>query len=291
MRSPVPATSTGELSILLAEMLPIVALIVEEYVKRVPRHIRRDELISAGLLGLVQAFNTYEPDRGVKFSSYARLRIRGSLLDELRHRDWAPRGVRTKLRSLDSAVEALNSRFSRRPSADEVAEYMGLDVNQVRDLRRHRECAQLLSTDAPLPGNAGEDEMAALDGNVPTEFREPLRVLEQRELQAYLRDAVENLPHRHRCVVSGLFFENLSIPEIAESLGVTNSRVSQIRHEAVSLMRQALTSALNESDIPVVSVVGAAARRRASYCLAVAAASTFTGRIEGSSDLCFGIPS
>jgi len=259
---------------LVEDHLPLVHYAVAEIAQRVPRHVGRDVLVSAAMYGLAQAARAFDPARGVPFDRYANRRIKGALLDELRGNDWAARTVRSRARELNDATDRLAARGSGTPTAADVAREMGVDQEAVHRLRDDVHRATVLDLDALL-GEGGEDWIAShLDAD-------PVEVLVDRERAAYLTDAVAALPERLRAVVVGYFFEERPMQEIADELGVSESRISQLRAEALELLHQGITSQLDPSALPAEPRPdGRAARRRAAYYEAVATGSDFRTRVS-----------
>ena len=253
--------------------LPLVQYAVSDLAGRVPSHVGRDDLVSAGMLGLAQAAKAWDPERGVTFERYARARIQGALLDELRSRDWATRSVRANARRLRAATEELSA-GGETPTSKEIAHLMGVSSQEVDRLNEEIHRATVLHYDAlvtdiddsPLPS-------APADG--------PLDTLVQRELVGYLRDAVVTLPERLRKVVVEYFFEERPMQEIADELGVTESRVSQMRAEAIVLLRASITDATGEEEEAAPAApAGRAAKRVAAYLAEVASASDYKMRLS-----------
>jgi RNA polymerase sigma factor for flagellar operon FliA len=253
--------------------LPLVGYAVAEVANRVPRHVSRDDLMSAGMAGLAQAARGFDPARGITFPRYASTRIKGALLDELRSRDWASRSVRAKARQLSSTSEHLSAKLGRSPSTAEVADAMGVQVSAVTTIRDDVHRAVVLNFDAlPVSGNA-DDVLLARAGSIED------GLLDQ-ERCAYMVAAVANLPERLRRVVIGYFFEDLPMQTLADELGVTDSRISQMRAEALTLLRDGINSQLDPElvELPVSSPQ--VVRRRTAYFSAVAAHDTPLSRLN-----------
>ena len=249
---------------LITQHMPLVAHVVRETLMRVPAHVTRDDLTSAGLLALVQAARGFEPERGVPFTSYARTRVRGAILDELRSVDWASRSVRRRERDLGETRATLAHALGRVPTDAEVAASVGMPVEEIARHDDDVARAQVLS----LQGNDATELEQVLPSAGPT----PDQVVEHRERLAYMSEAVAELPDRLRVVIEQYFLAERPMAEIAEQLGVSESRVSQMRAEALALMRGALHRELEpELAPPPERVEGCAARRRESYYAAVAA--------------------
>jgi RNA polymerase sigma factor FliA len=259
--SAAPAQSADEL---ISQHLPLVAHVVRETMGRVPGHVNRDDLTSAGMMALVQAQRGYDASRGVPFASYATTRIKGAVLDELRSVDWASRSVRRRARNLDETRTQLATALGRIPTPAEVASTLGLTAEEVARNEDDIARAQVLS----IQGS----EDADLEHLMPTAGPTPEQVVEDRERLTYMVEAVAELPERLRTVIEQYFLAERPMAEIAAELGVTESRVSQIRAEALVLLRGAMDRALEpESVVETGKATGCVARRRESYYSAVAA--------------------
>ncbi len=259
---------------LVRENLPLVRRAVAELSAKMPRHAARDDLMSAGLLGLAQAARSYDDSRGVPFHRYAVTRIKGALLDELRAHDWASRPVRAKARQMDVARERLTATLGRSPTTAEVARTMGVDVATLDGLTSDLHRATVLNYDSMI--TSGDSETVLL-----VDEEHPECELLDRERNAYLVDAVRALPARLQTVVIGYFFENRSMQDIGAELGVSESRVSQLRAEALDLLRDGLNSQLDPAALaPPANPSGRVARRKNAYYEAIAAASTCRDRLD-----------
>ena len=250
--------------------------IVRETLTRLPAHVSRDELTSAGLVALAQAAKSYDDQRGVGFLAYASVRIRGAVLDELRGMDWASRSVRRRARQIDEVREQLAVKLGRVPTDAEVAETLDISTD---DLAAHRDDVSRASVMSLQGFDDGE-----VDDLLPARTLTPEAVIEHREQLAYLHDAVATLPERLHVVVEGYFFKERPMAEIAAELGVTESRVSQLRAEAVSLLRDAINTSLDpELVVPADRPNGCAARRREAYFAEVASRRTYSARLAPAS--------
>jgi RNA polymerase sigma factor FliA len=255
------AAGTPSADDLVVAHMPLVGYHVSEVLARVPATVSREDLVSAGHLALVLASRAYDAATGVPFSRYAALRIRGALIDELRSMDWASRGARHRARELGAASDRLTATLGRTPSRTELASELGTDVAAVDQARQDAE-RRVLSMDATVHPVADlvRDEAPGPEDNVL--MGERLR---------YLRAAVETLPDRLRLVIEGLFLQDRSVAELAEELGVTQSRISQLRTEGLGLMKDGLNASLDPELVPAATRPdGVAERRRRSYFAAVA---------------------
>lgn len=277
-------TTTSEPSTTLADKraeedlvrrhLPLVQYAVAEVLGRVPRHVSRSDLVSAGMVGLAQAALAYDGSRGVAFDRYASQRIRGALLDELRSLDWASRGVRSRARTVATAAEQLTACLGRTPTKVEVAERAGMAVDAVDELAEDVHRAVVLNYDSLLASAEGEAVL-------PSDHATPEATLLERERKAYLIDAVATLPERLRRVIVGYFFEELPMLVLAEELGVSESRISQMRAEALALMKDGMNSQLEPDLVVEPRHGGRVAKRKAAYHATMSSRSTYQSRLQG----------
>lgn len=240
---------------------------------RLPKYVQTDDLVSAGMAALAAAARAFDDTLGVPFERYAALRIHGALLDELRAADWAPRSLRAKVRKRDAVDDSLTAELGRRPTEAELAAALGLTVTDLRALATRLHASLVLRLDG-ITRDGDADTM------LPPTKQTPEAVLVARERLAYLRDAVDVLPARLRTVIRGCFFGDRSTAEMGVELGVNGSRVSQMRGEALELLRDGMNSQLDPGLLPKArKTVGATARRRAAYFARVAARSTYRQRL------------
>ncbi|MFI5892625.1 sigma-70 family RNA polymerase sigma factor [Actinoplanes sp. NPDC051513] len=257
---------------IVQEHMPLVGHLVREMLARVPQHVNRDDLMSAGYAALVHAARGFDAGRGVPFARFAAARVRGALLDELRGLDWASRSVRQRARRTDSARQELTAELGRTPTVQEVADKLGCSVEDIDHADDDVHRAVVFS----LQGFA----TAAADDMVTEPSAGPEEMLIRRERLGYLRHAVDALPDRLKAVVQGYFFDERAMARIAEDLGVTESRVSQLRAEALGLLRDGLNTHLDPSMASQhPSKEGCVARRRAAYYDQISARGTLRTRL------------
>ncbi|MGC9669218.1 sigma-70 family RNA polymerase sigma factor [Planosporangium sp. 12N6] len=266
---------------LVRSHLPLVGHLVREMLGRLPAHVSREDLVSAGMAALATAAKAYDPDRGTPFGSFATARIRGALLDELRGLDWASRSVRSRARRIDTAAQHLTATLGRTPTTAELAETLGVAVNDIKATDDDVQRAVVLSLQGFAAGTA--------EDLVPERAAGPEDLLLHRERIGYLHHAIDALPDRLRLVVTAYFFDERPMTEIAAELGVTESRVSQLRAEALVLLRDGLNTHLDpdlmaEPDRPG----GCVARRREAYYSAIATRGDLRARLELTTQL--GLP-
>ena len=265
-----PACSAA-VEALVRDNLALVGHIVRETMTRLPAHIGRDDLTSAGMAALVLSAQSYDEARGVPFARFAAIRIRGALVDELRSMDWASRSVRGRAREVDAARNQLSVTLGRSPRPQEVAEVLGVSISELGSIDADVHRASVLS----LQGFAPETGAAM----VPDVQRGPEQLLIDRERIGYLHDAIAELPERLRHVVQAYFFDQRQMADIAAELGVTESRISQLRAEALKLLRHGM--AVAEPDAPPApEPTGRSGAKVASYAAAVAARGSLASRLQ-----------
>ena len=268
-----------DLSKLIEQNLPLVKHIVFQVAVHFPRHVEREELARAGALGLVEAARRYDGARGVPFERFAAQRIRGAILDAVRAADWAPRSVRMLSRKLEAIEQRLATRLGRTPTLDEMAEALDMPRSELTKLQDRMFRSVVLALEHEV-GDSTEEDLTLVDVLVDHRSAEPSEELETRELHSYLRDAIGLLPERHRFVVVGYFLENRTSQELARFLGVTESRVSQLRSEALLMLKEGIEAQYAPSRPEPAQVTGRLARRKAQFAAAISEASPWTDRVE-----------
>lgn len=272
----------AEINELIEAHVPLVKHIVFQVAVHFPRHVEREELARAGALGLVEAAQRYSPDRGIPFQRFAARRVRGAMLDAVRAADWAPRSVRRLSRRFDAMEQQLASELGRAPRTAETAEALGMKPTEVAKLRSQLYRSVVLALEHDVDGENGED-LNLLDVLPDRANLGPDEQLEGRELYAYLQDAISLLPERHRLVIVGYFLEEKTSIDLARFLGVTESRVSQLRSDAIEMLRVGIQS--QYEDVPVEAETGRRAERRKAYANAIGDASDWRERLDEGADL------
>jgi RNA polymerase sigma factor FliA len=232
-----PEMLSGEEERLLLEHLPIVRFLARRIHERLPQHVDIEDLVSAGVVGLMDAFTKFDPEKKVQFRSYAQFRIRGAILDSLRTLDWSPRDLRRKGRAAEEAIRVLTARLGRSPGESEIAVEMGVNLEEYQSLLGDLKGLEIGTLHVEHNEDSGEEELAYIPGR-PEE--DPLFCCLRGELQEKLTGAVQRLPERERLVMTLYYFEELTMREIGLALGVVESRVSQIHASAVVHLRAAL---------------------------------------------------
>lgn len=268
------APSKVDVDDLCRQHLPLVHFEVRAISSRLPGHVYTDDLISAGMAALAMAARSFDASLGVPFGRYAVRRIRGALLDELRSADWATRSLRAKVRKRDAVHDELAAQLGRRPSDTETAAAMGVEVAELERLDADLHSSVVLRLDV-ITDTVGADSV------LPSTADTPEAALIARERQAYLRDAIEVLPERLQVVIRGCFFDDRPMRELADELGVTESRISQMRAEALKMLREGMNAQLDPAMIAEpANTGGAVARRKAAYYAQIATRSSYKDRLS-----------
>jgi RNA polymerase sigma factor for flagellar operon FliA len=269
----VTVLSAAEQEELIRRHMPLVGHLVRDMLTRIPNHIHRDDLTSAGLHALVTAARGWDPNRGIPFHRFASTRIRGAILDELRALDWATRSVRTKARATDTTRQNLTTALGRTPTPEELAQALGTTTTDLHRTDNDVQRATVLS----LQGFT----TASADDLVTEPTPGPEEMLLRREQIGYLHHAIAALPERLQTVVTEYFLNERPMADIAAELGVTESRISQLRAEALSLLKDGLNTQLDPDLAPSPdNPESIAARRRASYYATIAGNTTLHTRLS-----------
>ena len=222
---------------LLLEHLPTVRYLARRIHERLPQHVDLDDLISAGVVGLIDAFSKFDHSKKVQFKSYAQFRIRGAILDALRTLDWSPRELRRKGRAVEEAIRTTTQRLGRAPAEQEIAKEMNVSLADYQTLLGELKGLEIGSLHMERSEDSGDEELSYIPG--PPE-EDPLFRCLKGEMKQRLTDAIEDLPEKERMVLTLYYYEELTMKEIGLTLGVVESRVSQIHSSAVVRLRSSL---------------------------------------------------
>ena len=236
--SPESASSPSQEEV-LQENLQLVRFIARRIHEKLPQHVNLEDLVGAGVLGLIDASSKFDPAKNIQFRTYAQFRIRGAILDSLRDLDWGPRHLRRKGRAIEDAIRAAATRLGRNPSEQEIADELGQSLEEYQKVLSELNGLEIGSLHAQRNEDSGEEELAYVPG--PPE-EDPLFLCLRDEMRDRLRNAIEELPDSERLVLTLYYYEELTMKEIAAVLKVTASRVSQIRSSAILHMRARLES-------------------------------------------------
>jgi RNA polymerase sigma factor FliA len=212
---------------------PLVKYVAGRLSSALPGHVEEHDLISYGLLGLIGAIDRFDPRRQVKFETYAVSRIRGSIIDELRSLDWVPRSVRARAREIERKSAELEHRLQRAPTDEELAAALGMDIGDFHAAITQISNSSIVALDETWSVSSGGEPLSLIDTISDGRGNTPEKMHDVNELRDLLADAIARLPERERIVISLYYYDGLTLREIGEVLGVTESRVSQLHTKAV----------------------------------------------------------
>ena len=228
---------------LILTYAPLVKYVAGRLGSGLPAHVDDEDLVSYGLLGLIGAIERYDPDRDVKFETYAIARIRGAIIDELRALDWVPRSVRSRAREIERAIAELESKLGVAPTDEQIAEKIGITVEELEDSLTDISRSSIAALDELWSVSGEGDQVSLMDTIEDTTGPRPADVLDESEMREALADAIARLPEREKLVVTLYYYEELTLREIGEVLGVTESRVSQLHTKAILRLKSRLAGA------------------------------------------------
>ena len=227
---------------LIMRYAPLVKYVAGRLAVGLPPHVDPDDLYNWGILGLIDAVERFEPERGIKFETYALARIRGAMLDGLRSLDWIPHSLRRRAREVEEAYAAVEAELGRPGTDDEVAGYLGISREELDHLHLQMASFAMVSLDEVWVGNEdGSEPVHLMDTVEDTSSPDPVAVAEEHDLKRLLAEAIDTLPEKERLVVSLYYYEGLTGKEIAEVMGVSQSRISQLHSKAITRLRGKLT--------------------------------------------------
>lgn len=232
---------------LIVHYSPLVKYVAGRVAVGLPQNVDQADLVSYGIFGLIDAIEKFDLGRGFKFETYAISRIKGAIIDELRSIDWVPRSVRTKARSLEKAYATLESQLHRTPTDAELAAELGLSDDQLQSTFSQISFIGLVALDEVLGGDrtGGEGGMT-LGDTVPDKGDGPMAAYEVEEMRQILAQAINDMPEREKIVLTLYYYEGLTLAEIGEVLGVTESRVCQIHTKSVIHLRAKIQASERE---------------------------------------------
>ncbi len=257
--------STGERVIrdqLIVLYSPLVKYVAARVAVGLPQHVDGADLVSYGIIGLIDAIDRFDPVRAVKFETYAIPRIKGAIIDELRAIDWVPRSIRAKARSVEQAYSALEANLLRTPSDSEVAQEMGISEHDLQDILRQISFVGVAALDEVFMVGGDRTERTTLGDTIPDATAGPSAKFEDKEAKEILVQAITHLGDRERTVLSLYYYEGLTLAEIGEILGVTESRVCQIHTKAVLQLRSRLSDRRTDGPLPTPTPTSPPGRAR-----------------------------
>jgi RNA polymerase sigma factor FliA len=222
---------------------PLVKYVAGRLGSGLPAHVDEGDLVSYGLLGLIGAIERYDPDRDIKFETYAIARIRGSIIDELRALDWVPRSVRSRAREIERAIATLEAQLGRAPTDEEISAKVGISIDELEESLTDIARSSIAALDELWSVSGEGDQVSLLDTLEDPDSVRPADALDETELREILGDAISRLPEREKLVITLYYYEELTLREIGEVLGVTESRISQLHTKAILRLKARLAGA------------------------------------------------
>jgi len=230
---------------------PLVKYVAGRMGSGLPAHVEEADLISYGLVGLISAIERFEPEREIKFETYAIPRIRGAIIDELRALDWVPRSVRARARQIERANVKLEHRLRRAPTDEEMATELEIEVEEFQESLVQISNSSIAALDELWTvSDSSGDQVSLLDTIQDPNAPDPARVMDATELKDRVADAIAGLPEREKLVIALYYYENLTLREIGEVLAVTESRISQLHTKAVLRLRSHMQAEGIEAELP-----------------------------------------
>jgi RNA polymerase sigma factor for flagellar operon FliA len=228
---------------LILTYAPLVKYVAGRLGSGLPAHVDEGDLVSYGLLGLIGAIERYDPDRDIKFETYAISRIKGAIIDELRALDWVPRSVRARAREIERTMTELEAKLGRAPTDEELAARIGISVDELEESLTDISRSSIAALDELWSVSGEGDQVSLLDTIEDETGPRPEAALDETEMREALADAISRLPEREKLVVTLYYYEELTLREIGEVLGVTESRVSQLHTKAILRLKARLAGA------------------------------------------------
>jgi RNA polymerase sigma factor FliA len=216
---------------------PLVKYVAGKVSMGMPQNIEFDDLVSYGTFGLIDAINKYDPDRGIKFKTYAMTRIRGAIFDELRSIDWIPRSIRQAAKKIEQAIAELENKLGRTVEDDEIAHELGISMDEFQSVLTKVSGTSMLSLNDIWFLGDDSDELSILETLEAPDNMNPDVLIEKEEIKDYIVDAIKKLPDKERKVIVLYYYEDLTLKEIGQVLDVTESRVSQLHTKAIMRLR------------------------------------------------------
>lgn len=235
--------AAGARDSLILHYSPLVKYVAGRVGVGLPANVEQADLISYGIFGLIDAIDKYDQSRGIKFETYAISRIRGAIIDELRAIDWVPRSVRFKAREVEKAYSAIENKLKRPPSDAEIAEEMGISLNELTAIYTQLSTVSMVALDELMSGGESGDKTSLVDTLEDTKTASPMDAFESEEMKSILAEAVNKLPEREKVVVTLYYFEGMTLAQIGDVLGVTESRICQMHTKAVLALKGKITEA------------------------------------------------
>ncbi len=222
---------------LIEQYLPLVDYVSNRLAIGLPKNISRDDLESYGIMGLIDAIDKFDYERGLQFETYASWRIRGAIIDGLRHNDWVPRSVREKAKKIEEAYQILEQQYMRSVTDAEISDYLQISEKEFRQIVQEIAVTTICSFDDPIKDEEADTKLSLL---IDENAKNPESKVNEVFLKEVLAKAIERLTEKERTVISLFYYEDLSLSEIAEVMSLSPSRISQLHSKAILRLRGAL---------------------------------------------------
>ena len=232
---------------LILQHYPMVRRIAYRMARRLPRYVDVEDLVNIGMLGLIDAVDRFEPGRAASFSAYARIRVQGAIVDEMRKNDWVPRSVRDRAERIERSRRALLETLGREPSHEELAENMGITPERLDELLRTADVRVLISMED------GNDEDSTVGDTIADDDADVGEELTRHLFDEKIREVLHTLPERERLIVEMYYYRDLTFKEIARILGVTESRVSQLHSRMKRRVREHVCEVFSEEELAIAA--------------------------------------
>ncbi|HBF34174.1 TPA: FliA/WhiG family RNA polymerase sigma factor [Candidatus Sumerlaeota bacterium] len=232
-----PPLTLDERNRMVEDNLPLVKFVASRIAGRLPPHVELDDLINAGVIGLIDAIEKFDPNRQIKFKTYAEFRVKGAILDELRALDWVPRSTRQKASRIERAFSEMEQKLGRLATDDEMVEHLGITHEEYDEMLAEARGIRLVSLDELHAENDENSERNLLEFLTNPDYIDPAEVLNLEQVYAIVADSIDNLPEKEKLVVTLYYHEELTMKEIGEVLDITESRISQIHTKAILRLR------------------------------------------------------
>ncbi len=231
---------------IIVEYIPMIRCVARKISSRLPAHIDHEDLISNGVIGLMDAIKKYDSTRNNKFKTYAEFRVRGAILDALRSEDWVPRSIRDKTKKINKVTKELEQKFSKTPKSKEIAEALNISIEKCHEILKETNKVNIIPIDKSLFFN-NTDKTSILTALEST--NSPFNIANKKSLQKVITTAIEELPERQRMVLSLYYYEEFNLRKIGQILKVTESRVSQLHAQAIERLKTKLIGQVKEEEL------------------------------------------
>lgn len=239
-QAPWRTLSPEDRNVYIEKYSPLIRYVADRLAARLPAHISKDDLISSGILGLIDAIDKFDPTRNIQFKTYAEFRVKGAMLDELRSMDWVPRSVRKKSTQVERTYQTLEAAMGRPATDEEVAEYLGLTTAEFHRLLDEVKTISVVDVDAIRTPLASQNQEAILNLLADESSQDALTTLGLVEARDIIAEAIGGLPEKESLVVSLYYYEELTMKEIGQVMGYTESRICQIHTKALLRLKARL---------------------------------------------------